>query len=97
MQWVAPSARSATLDIKIPTGGGQMTSSDVGSYVGGVYDALLIGVATAKPAFGSWTFDGGRLTIIEEGQRYETDILIVGSGIAGLRAAIALAPWRTTS
>ena len=41
--------RSATLDIKIPTGGGQMTSSDVGSYVGGVYDALLIGVASRRP------------------------------------------------
>ena len=38
--------RSATLDIKIPTSGGQMTSSDVGSYVGGVYDALLIGVSS---------------------------------------------------
>ncbi len=60
--------RSATLDIKIPTGGGQMTSSDVGSYVGGVYDALLIGVAsggrTVQPVSATWPDSKGRFRLV---------------------------------
>jgi len=60
--------RSATLDIKIPTGGGQMTSSDVGSYVGGVYDALLIGVAsggrTVRPISATWPDSKGRFRLV---------------------------------
>ena len=60
--------RSATLDIKIPTGGGQMTSSDVGSYVGGVYDALLIGVATGgrvvQPISATWPDSKGRFRLV---------------------------------
>jgi hypothetical protein len=60
--------RSATLDIKLPTGGGQMTSSDVGSYVGGVYDALLIGVASAgrtvRPLSATWPDSKGRFRLV---------------------------------
>jgi len=60
--------RSATLDIKVPTGGGQMTSSDVGSYVGGVYDALLIGVAsggrTVQPVSANWPDSKGRFRLV---------------------------------
>jgi PQQ-dependent dehydrogenase (methanol/ethanol family) len=60
--------RSATLDIKIPTGGGQMTSSDVGSYVGGVYDALMIGVAsggrTVQPVSATWPDSKGRFRLV---------------------------------
>lgn len=36
---------------------------------------LVMTSAHARPAFGSWIFEAGRLTIIEEGQRYATDIL----------------------
>lgn len=60
--------RSATLDIKLPTAGGQMTSSDVGSYVGGVYDALLIGVAsggrTVQPVSATWPDSKGRFRLV---------------------------------
>ena len=60
--------RSATLDIKIPTAGGQMTSSDVGLYVGGVYDALLIGVAsggrTIQPVSATWPDSKGRFRLV---------------------------------
>ncbi|HZB23521.1 MAG TPA: PQQ-binding-like beta-propeller repeat protein, partial [Gaiellaceae bacterium] len=60
--------RSATLDIKIPTGGGQMSTSDVGSYVGGVYDALLIGVAsrgrTVRPVSATWPDSRGRFRLV---------------------------------
>jgi outer membrane protein assembly factor BamB len=60
--------RSATLDIKIPTGGGQMSTSDVGSYVGGVYDALLIGVAsggrTVRPVSATWPDSQGRFRLV---------------------------------
>ena len=60
--------RSATLDIKIPTGGGQMSTSDVGSYVGGVYDALLIGVAsggrTVQPVSATWPDSKGRFRLV---------------------------------
>ena len=60
--------RSATLDIKLPTAGGQMTSSDVGSYVGGVYDALLIGVAsggrTVRPVSATWPDSRGRFRLV---------------------------------
>ena len=60
--------RSATLDLKLPTAGGQMTSSDVGSYVGGVYDALLIGVAsggrTVQPVLATWPDSKGRFRLV---------------------------------
>lgn len=60
--------RSATLDLKLPTAGGQMTSSDVGSYVGGVYDALLIGVAsggrTVQPVLATWPDAKGRFRLV---------------------------------
>ena len=60
--------RSATLDIKIPTGGGQMSTSDVGSYIGGVYDALLIGVAsggrTVQPVSATWPDAQGRFRLV---------------------------------
>ena len=45
-----------------------MTSSDVGSYVGGVYDALLIGVAsggrTVQPVSATWPDSQGRFRLV---------------------------------
>jgi len=36
---------------------------------------LVMTSANSTPAFGSWTYDGKRLTITEEGREYPTDIL----------------------
>ena len=36
---------------------------------------LVMASRHAKPAFGSWRYEGGRLTIIEEGREYPADIL----------------------
>jgi heat shock protein HslJ len=36
---------------------------------------LVMASPNSKPAFGSWSQDGNRLTITEEGQDYDTDIL----------------------
>ena len=36
---------------------------------------LVMTSSHATPAFGAWRYDGGRLTIIEDGREYPTDIL----------------------
>lgn len=36
---------------------------------------LVMAAPNSKPAFGAWSQDGDRLTITEEGQEYDTDIL----------------------
>ena len=77
--------RSATLDLKLPTAGGQMTSSDVGSYVGGVYDALLIGVAsggrTVQPVLATWPDSKGRFRPRAAGVGPRQDrVVLDGSG-----------------
>lgn len=36
---------------------------------------LAMASPNARPALGSWTYEAGRMTIVEEGQRYPTDIL----------------------
>ncbi len=36
---------------------------------------LVMASSQSTPAFGAWRYDDGRLTIIEEGQEYRTDIL----------------------
>ena len=36
---------------------------------------LVMTSPRSTPAFGSWTYENGQLTIIEEGQHYATDIL----------------------
>lgn len=46
---------------------------------------LVMSDANATPAFGSWRFEGGRLTIVEEGQEYRTDILSLSESAFRIR------------
>lgn len=59
--------RSATMDIKLPATG-PMAVPDTTSYVGGVYDGLLIGVAradrTVRPVSATWPDGQGRFRLV---------------------------------
>ncbi|MEX1993236.1 MAG: META domain-containing protein [Steroidobacteraceae bacterium] len=46
---------------------------------------LVMSSPNATPAFGIWRYTDGRLTIIEEGQQYSTDILELGKGVLRIR------------
>lgn len=46
---------------------------------------LVMASPHAKPAFGTWRYDGGRLTITEEGQEYPVDILALSEGAFSIR------------
>jgi hypothetical protein len=61
--------RSATLDIKLPaTATGRMTMSGVTSYVGAIYEGLLVGVAsgpnTVSPVSATWPDSRGRFRLV---------------------------------
>ncbi|MDP9261833.1 MAG: hypothetical protein M3O89_07690, partial [Actinomycetota bacterium] len=60
--------RSATMDIRLPAAGGQMTVPVTTSYTGGVYDGLLIGVAradhTVRPVSATWPDGQGRFRLV---------------------------------
>jgi heat shock protein HslJ len=47
---------------------------------------LVIASSTGKPSLGKWTRDGGRLTMIEEGIPYRTDILEVRDDLLRIRS-----------
>jgi len=46
---------------------------------------LVMASPDAKPAFGSWRYDDGRLTIVEEGQEYPADILFLNESAFRIR------------
>lgn len=46
---------------------------------------LVMSTPHAKPAFGTWRYDGGRLTITEEGMDYPTDILALSENAFRIR------------
>lgn len=46
---------------------------------------LVMSSSDSTPAFGSWRYADGRLTIIEEGQEYPTDILALGDSTFRIR------------
>lgn len=46
---------------------------------------LVLASAGNKPAFGQWQQDGADLVMIEEGQRYKTEVLMATKDILQLR------------
>jgi hypothetical protein len=53
----------------------------VGTYYAFLADGTLaIGAPHDKPSFGRWTYAGGKLAMIEDGQTYPTDIVTLDEG-----------------
>jgi hypothetical protein len=46
---------------------------------------LLITSANSRPALGSWKYEGGRLTMIEEGIAYPVDVLELSAALFRVR------------
>lgn len=47
---------------------------------------LVVDSDSGTPLYGQWTFDAGKLTLIEEGQSYPTDILKLDAGEFRIRS-----------
>jgi alcohol dehydrogenase (cytochrome c) len=60
--------RSATMDIRLPAAGGQMTVPTANSFQGGIYDGLLVGVSsgrrTIRPLAATWPDRQGRFRLL---------------------------------
>lgn len=84
----APAAAFSTADFADKV---WKVSAASGSQIGSTYvfladGTLVVDSDNSTPMYGSWAYDGGKLTMTEEGQAYPTDILQLDAGTFQIRS-----------